>query len=110
MDKIMRILLSPPIAFVIFIGVGLLLYLLGRAMAPRTNMTEAKGAPFACGEDAPMQKAQISYKLFFSLAIFFTVMHVAALVVATLPTGPIAWLGIIYLVIIMLSVFALVTK
>jgi NADH:ubiquinone oxidoreductase subunit 3 (subunit A) len=106
----MKILLSPPIAFMVFIGVGLLFYVLGRAMAPRTNMTEAKGTPYACGEDAPMQKAQVSYRLFFSLAIFFTVMHVAALVVATLPTGPIAWLGIVYLVIIMLSVFALVTK
>jgi len=110
MDGIVKIILSPPIAFLIFIGVGQLLYLLGRAMAPRTNMTDAKAAPYACGEDVPMGKAQISYKLFFSLAIFFTVMHVAALVVATLPTGPIAWLGIVYLVIIMLSVFALVTK
>lgn len=105
-----KILLSPPISFVIFLGVGLLLYVLGRAMAPRTNMTEAKGSPYACGEDVPMRKAQISYKLFFSLAIFFTVMHVAALVVATLPTGPIAALGILYLVIISLSVFALVTR
>jgi NADH:ubiquinone oxidoreductase subunit 3 (subunit A) len=105
-----KILLSPPIAFIIFLGVGLLLYLLGRAMAPKTNMTGSKGTPYACGEDVPMRKAQISYKMFFSLAIFFTVMHVAALVVATLPTGPIAILGIVYLVIIILSVFALVTR
>ena len=105
-----KILLSPPIAFVIFFGVGLLIYWLGRAMAPKTNMTPEKGAPYACGEDAPMPQAQMSYKLFFSLAIFFTVMHVAALVVTTLPSGPIAALGIVYLVIIMLSIFALVTR
>jgi NADH:ubiquinone oxidoreductase subunit 3 (subunit A) len=106
----LKILLSPPIAFVIFFGVGLLIYWLGRAMAPKTNMTHEKGTPYACGEDAPMPQAQMSYKLFFSLAIFFTVMHVAALVVTTLPSGPIAALGIVYLVIIMLSVFALVTR
>jgi len=107
---VIKVLLSPPIAFLIFFGVGLLLYLLGRAMAPKTNMTEAKGAPYACGEDAPMQKAQMSYKLFFSLAIFFTVMHVAALVITTLPGGPIALFGVAYLVIIMLSIYALVTR
>ena len=105
-----RILLSPPIAFIVFFGVGLLFYVLGRAMAPKTNMTQEKGTPYACGEDAQMPKAQMGYGLFFSLAIFFTVMHVAALVVTTLPSGPIAILGIVYLVIIMLSVFALVTK
>ena len=107
----MRILLSPPIVFVIALGIGLLLYRLGRGMAPRTNMTAAKGAPYACGEDVPMQKAQISYKMFFSLAIFFTVMHVAALVVTTLPAGGLpAIMGILYLSVIVLSIFALVTR
>jgi NADH:ubiquinone oxidoreductase subunit 3 (subunit A) len=106
-----KILLSPPIVFLIAFAVGLLLYWLGRAMAPKTNMTQAKGTPYACGEDAPMQKAQISYKMFFSLAIFFTVMHVAALVVTTLPAGGSSMmLGIIYLAIIILSIFALVTR
>jgi NADH:ubiquinone oxidoreductase subunit 3 (subunit A) len=105
----MKILLSPPVTFVVFLGIGLLLYRLGRAMAPKTNMTPAKGAPYACGEDAPMKKAQLSYKLFFLLAIFFTVMHVGALVVTTLPAGPMMVLGIGYLVIIMLSIFALVS-
>jgi len=106
----MKILLSPPVVFVVAFGVGLMLYWLGRAMAPKTNMTPGKAASYACGEDAPMQKAQVGYRLFYSLAIFFTVMHVAALVVTTLPSGPIALLGIVYLAIIMLAVFALVTK
>jgi NADH:ubiquinone oxidoreductase subunit 3 (subunit A) len=105
-----KILLSPPIVFVVALGIGLLLYWLGRAMAPKTNMTSGKAAPYACGEDAPMAKAQMSYRLFYSLAIFFTVLHVAALVVATLPTGPLAALGFVYLAIIVLAVFALVTK
>ena len=106
----MRILLSPPIVFVISLGIGLLLYWLGSRMAPKANMTAGKASSYACGEDAPMAKAQVSYRLFYSLAIFFTVMHVAALVVTTLPSGPIAALGIVYLAIIMLAVFALVTK
>lgn len=106
----MKILLSPPVVFAVAFGVGLMLYWLGRAMAPKLNMTPGKGTPYACGEDAPMQKAQVGYRLFYSLAIFFTVMHVAALVVTTLPAGPIAVLGIVYLAVITLAVFALVTK
>ncbi|HTW91191.1 MAG TPA: hypothetical protein VMH22_05725 [bacterium] len=106
----MRILLSPPIVFVVSLGLGLLFYWLGRAMAPKTNMTPAKASSYACGEDAPMTKAQLSYRLFYSLAIFFTVLHVAALVVTTLPTGPTAVFGLVYLAVIVLAVFALVTK
>ena len=37
-------------------------------------------------------------------------MHVAALVVATLPSGPIAYFGLFYLGMIFLSVAALVTR
>jgi NADH:ubiquinone oxidoreductase subunit 3 (subunit A) len=106
----MKILLSPPVVFAVAFGVGLMLYWLGRAMAPKLNMTPGKGSPYACGEDAPMQKAQVGYRLFYSLAIFFTVMHVAALVVTTLPAGPIAVLGMVYLAVITLAVFALVSK
>ncbi len=106
----MKILLSPPVVFAVAFGVGLMLYWLGRAMAPKLNMTPGKGTPYACGEDAPMQKAQVGYRLFYSLAIFFTVMHVAALVVTTLPAGPIAVLGIVYLAVITLAIFALVSK
>jgi NADH:ubiquinone oxidoreductase subunit 3 (subunit A) len=105
----MKILLSPPITFAISFGIGLLLYLLGRAMAPRTNLTEGKSAPYACGEDVPMPKARVSYRLFFSLAIFFTVMHVAVLVIMTVPAD-VALLGVLYLAIVTLSVFALVTR
>jgi hypothetical protein len=37
-------------------------------------------------------------------------MHVAALVVATLPRGPVAYFGIFYLGMIFLSVLALITR
>jgi hypothetical protein len=37
-------------------------------------------------------------------------MHVAALVVATLPSGPIAYLGLFYLGMIFLAVLALITR
>ena len=100
----MKILLSPPVVFAVAFGVGLMLYWLGRAMAPKLNMTPGKGTPYACGEDAPMQKAQVGYRLFYSLAIFFTVMHVAVLTIATVPAGTYAFRALGYLVIIAASI------
>lgn len=106
----MRVILSPPVAFGIFILVGLLLYLFGRRLAPKFNPVGGKTTPYACGEDIPMHKVQVSYRLFFHIAIFFTVMHVAALMVATLPKGWVGILGISYLVIIALAIFTLVIR
>ena len=106
----MRILLSPPVAFVVFILVGLVLYLFGRRIAPRFNPVGGKATPYACGEDIPMRKIQVSYRLFFHIALFFTIMHVAALMIATLPGGLIGLLGILYLVVIALAIFALVLR
>ncbi len=106
----MRIILSPPVAFIIFILVGLLLYLFGRKIAPKFNPVGGKATPYACGEDIPMKKMQVSYRLFFHVALFFTIMHVAALMIATLPAGIIGILGVLYLVVIALAIFTLVLR
>jgi len=55
-------------------------------------------------------KLQFGYRLFFFIALFFTMMHVAALVIATIPGGKIVFFGIIYLVMIFLSIMALITR
>ena len=104
------ILLSPPIAFIIFLALFYLLYGLGSLMAPKVNKAGGKLASYACGEDIPGQKVQFGYRLFFFIALFFTMMHVAALVVATVPAGPIVVFGMAYLGMIFLSVLALITR
>ena len=103
-------LLSPPVAFVLFLGVVGLIYLLGKRMAPKLNRTGGKLTSYACGEDIPGTKVQFGYRLFFFIALFFTIMHVAVLVIATVPDGTIAFFAIFYLVMIFLSVLSLVTR
>jgi hypothetical protein len=44
------------------------------------------------------------------VALFFTIMHVAALVIATVPTGKIVLFAVLYLAVIFLSIMALVTR
>ncbi|MEO0124586.1 MAG: NADH-quinone oxidoreductase subunit A [candidate division WOR-3 bacterium] len=104
------ILLSPPIAFLIFLGIFYLIYWLGSLMAPKMKKTPGKVSTYACGEDIPGTKIQFGYRLFFYVALFFTMMHVATLVVATIPKGAVALFGIFYLAMIFISVLALITR
>jgi NADH-quinone oxidoreductase subunit A len=104
------ILLSPPVAFLVFLAAALGLYALGRGMAPKLTKAGGKLTTYACGEDIPGVKVQFGYRLFFFVALFFTMMHVAALVIATVPAGKIVFFALFYLVMIFLSVMALVTR
>lgn len=103
-------LISPPVAFVLFLGVAALVYLLGKRMAPKLNRTGGKLTSYACGEDIPGTKVQFGYRLFFFIALFFTIMHVAALMIATVPAGKIVWFAVLYLAVIFLAIMALVTR
>jgi NADH-quinone oxidoreductase subunit A len=103
-------LISPPVAFVVFLLLFYLLYYIGSLMAPKLKNVGGKLTSYACGEDVPGVKVQFGYRLFFFIALFFTMMHVAALVVATLPAGPIVIFGLCYLGMIFLSVLALITR
>jgi NADH-quinone oxidoreductase subunit A len=98
------------VAFILFLGIASLIYLLGKRMAPRLNKTGGKLTTYACGEDIPGVKVQFGYRLFFFVALFFTIMHVAALVIATVPSGKIVYFAILYLAVIFLSIMALVTR
>jgi len=46
-----------------------------------------KTKAYACGEDYTVNRAQPDYNQFFPFAFFFTIMHVVALVIATVPKG-----------------------
>lgn len=104
------LLLSPPIAFFVFLAAAFGLYALGRGMAPKLTKVGGKLAPYACGENVPPVKVQFGYRMFFFVALFFTMMHVAALVIATVPSGKIVFFALFYLVMIALAVAALVTR
>ena len=104
------IFLSPPVAFFLILIAAILLYLLGKRIAPKPNNTGGKLTSYACGEDMPGTKVQFGYRLFFFVALFFTIMHVAALVIATVPSGKIVLFAVLYLAVIFVSVMALITR
>ena len=101
-------LLWPPIAFLIFLLLGYLVYVFSKAQAPKPRLEEGKLNTYACGENIQGKKVQYGYHLF-HFAFFFTVLHVAALVIATVPSGSIALLGMVYLLVALIAVAILLT-
>ena len=82
-----NLLLSPPIAFGVFCALAYGLYCLGGRLAARGEDSPGKHQPYACGEDLLPPEAQLTYHAFFKLALMFGMLHLATLVIATLPSG-----------------------
>jgi NADH:ubiquinone oxidoreductase subunit 3 (subunit A) len=101
-------LLSPPVAIAVFLCVAYGLYRLSGAVAARDKDAPGKHQPYACGEDLAVPEAQLTYHAFFKLALMFGILHLATLVIATLPAGNGSrWLATVYLVGIGISVLVL---
>ncbi len=82
------ILLLPPIAFGVFLLVLWTVSRVTSGMKAAGSKVEGKDLPYACGEEFPGLKAEPDYGSFFPFAIFFTLMHVVALMLATLALSP----------------------
>jgi NADH:ubiquinone oxidoreductase subunit 3 (subunit A) len=82
------ILLFPPLAFGIYLLVIWTVSRFTSGMAAKHTDAEGKELPYACGEEFPGEKATPDYGSFFPFAIFFTMMHVAGLMLATFALAP----------------------
>ncbi len=108
---IARILLSPPVAFAFFLLLAYGIYSLGGRIAATGEHHEDKYLTYTGGETLPPPASRLSYHAFFRLALMFGILHVAALVVSTVPSGlPVQYIALIYLVGIGVSVGVLVGK
>jgi len=88
-------LLTPPVAFAILLVFAFVCYLLSGTLAFRPGKdVPGKRKLYACGEDLPIRRVQPDYRQFFPFAFFFTIMHVVALVLASIPAGDLASHGL----------------
>ena len=79
----MDILLSPPVAFLIYIPLVFLISLLGRSLAGTNKSSSLKTSIYGSGEAAPTNLAAPGYRPFFRIALFFAVLHLGILVLGT---------------------------
>ena len=107
------ILFWPPVVFIItFIVVVILAKLCGRcAASARQDQRDAKKA-YACGEDFKGHFIQPDYSQFFPFAFFFTILHVVALVIATVPaeTVEIFAIAVVYVAAAIIGLLILLRK
>jgi NADH:ubiquinone oxidoreductase subunit 3 (subunit A) len=101
----MTILLQPPFAFVVYIGVAIGIYLVGRILAGPGNPSKMKSSLYSSGEEAPISVAAPGYRPFFLTAIFFAMLHLGVLMLGTGTPSPIL---IFYVAGLMLALLALI--
>jgi NADH:ubiquinone oxidoreductase subunit 3 (subunit A) len=103
----LSVLLSPPVAFLACLLISAAIYGLGRLVEQKAVLVDGKYEPYACGEEYHAEKYEFGYRKFYIAAIFFTIMHVAVLTIATVPGGASAYRALVYLVAIAASISCL---
>jgi len=101
--------ISPVLIFLAFVATGLLFLYAGKAMASNDPVDEEAKTSYAGGENIPGEVRFPGYERFFSIALFFTILHVLALLVGLMPAGALAS-GIIYTGIICFSLAAILLQ
>lgn len=101
----MSVLLTPPLAFLIYIPLILILVWIGRELAGPAKSDPSKSSVYGSGEEAPMYSAAPGYKPFFLVALFFAILHLGMLV---LGLSGLTIIPIIYLVGLGIALVALI--
>ena len=101
----MNILLSPPLAFLIYILLVVLISLLGRTLAGKSPANAMKSSIYGSGEAAPTNLAVPGYRPFFLIALFFAILHLGVLI---LGSGGLTVMSGIYLLGLVFALLALI--
>ena len=109
-------LFMPPVLFiVVFLAIWAMAKLLSGLAFHGAKRTHGGGEAYACGEQNYNHLAQPDYSKFFPFAFFFTLAHVATLIVMTVPGisfgtaenfGPFV-LAVVYVVSVAIGLYVL---
>jgi NADH:ubiquinone oxidoreductase subunit 3 (subunit A) len=99
----MDIILSPPVAFPIYILLVAALVAVGRWLAGASRPTGLKSSTYSSGETAPMSAASPGYKPFFRIALFFAIIHLGILVLGTSGLTPLTGVYLVGLMGVLLA-------
>jgi NADH:ubiquinone oxidoreductase subunit 3 (subunit A) len=99
----MDILLAPPIAFIFYLILVGVLSGMGRVLAGPSHQTPLKASIYASGEAPPTHRGLPGYRPFFVVALFFAVLHLGVLVLATSGLSPLAGIYLVGLILVLLA-------
>ena len=100
-----NVLLSPVVAFLIYIAVVSAVSGLGRLFSARGHKSEFKSATYASGEENDPLPAAPGYRQFFVIALFFAILHLGVLMIGSSDLSSVAGL---YLLGLILALIALI--
>ncbi len=101
----MDVILTPPIAFVIYLVLVTVLFGFGRMLAGKTKSSELKSSTYTSGEAPLLGQALPGYRGFFIMALFFAVLHLGVLMLGSSGLSPIAGA---YLIMLILALIVLI--
>jgi NADH:ubiquinone oxidoreductase subunit 3 (subunit A) len=99
------LLLTPPVAFLIFVGLAALLNAFGKVLAGPEKPSEAKSSLYTGGEVHHTSSGAPGYRPFFLIALFFAILHLGVLM---LGTGGLTWMSGLYLIGLIFALVALI--
>ena len=99
----MNSILSPPVAFVIYLVLVSVLARIGRVLAGPSLGSAAKSAPYSSGEAASPHQGAPGYRPFFVTALFFAVLHLGVVVLATSAISPASAIYLLGLVAVLVA-------
>ncbi len=98
-------LLTPPVAFLIFLALATILSGIGRVLAGPEKPSLLKSSLYTGGEAHHKPAGAPGYQPFFVIALFFAILHLGVLI---LGTGSLSWMAGVYLVGLILALVALI--
>ncbi len=98
-----EILLSPLIAFLVYALVVAGISGLARMFSARGRETALKSTTYASGEAHDPYAAAPGYRQFFVIALFFAVLHLGVLMLASSDLSPVSGIYLLGLVLVLLA-------
>jgi NADH:ubiquinone oxidoreductase subunit 3 (subunit A) len=108
-----KLLFTPVIVFILILVVVLgLTYMLSKLAAKPKKITEGMTKEYACGEELPTHMIQPDYSQFYPFAFYFTILHVVALMIATVPVATLetALIAVVYIIGAIIGLYVLIKR
>ena len=105
-ERIMtQLILTPPIAFLIYLLLVGILSAIGRVLAGPARPNPLKSSTYSGGEAPPSATGAPGYRPYFIIALFFAILHLGVLMLGSSDLSPIA---AVYLAGLLLALLALI--
>jgi NADH:ubiquinone oxidoreductase subunit 3 (subunit A) len=96
-----------PLVFGVSLFVAIIIYLVGKKIAPKGQDIAGKTAPYACGENVTVDEVKVDLERFLTFAVYFLIFDVLAFVTVT-SFYNIGMAPIIYSLVVLMAVTLLI--